>query len=261
MSTIPDSSAHTQDEALDEQDKNCIHNSNDATNGPDRESTVSLQLDAAISQGKTKVDNQKDRDMQARATINPIVKQKVRTMYEKNSFRPIAEQLVQEYHDLVAYEDERNEKYQKLKEDYDALVVRNQELEHFRTMATNEMHELRKQGWVHKTDDAEIEALWGSICYQCRNWASNYCGSDKVGVNLRPVYGKAVDKISYLVSPALMMTYLDSPVLRPVLVQAHIMRELQLKVFSSENDEGLVWAGEFHHNVRALHRALEPGKF
>jgi len=79
-------------------------------------------------------------------------------------------------------------------------------------------------------------------------------------VNLRSS-AKAVDKIRYFLSPALMRTYLDSPVLRPVLIQAHIMNELRRKIFSSEKDEGLVWAGEFHHNVRDLHRILEPGKF
>src|SRR5947207_15291287 len=103
MSTSSGSSALSQSEALDEQDENCIHDSNDATNGSERESTVSLQPDPAIRQGKTEVDNRKDRDIQARA-----IKQKLRTMCEENSLASVADQIIREY---FAYEDERNEKY------------------------------------------------------------------------------------------------------------------------------------------------------
>lgn len=132
---------------------------------------------------------------------------------------------------------------------------RTKQLEEAWKESTEELTKLRQQSSVQKVDDNTLKAGYEEIIYSVNNWAGNYCG------------GRSASLKDSDLSPLESLTphyaqYMASEVLRPVLVQAFVMKLLvdYILNFSDSDPTGLLWAGRLSPGLRLIQKALEFGK-
>ncbi|KAF2726580.1 hypothetical protein EJ04DRAFT_517744 [Polyplosphaeria fusca] len=142
-------------------------------------------------------------------------------------------------------------KVQQAEKAYGEQLQRATKLEQAWKKATAALTTLRRQESSYRVDTQLVQGLYNEIIYDASNWASNYCVESGT-IEL------SEEQYEYVLSMGCHAKhYLSSPKLRPLLVQALIMRRLAEKVLNSSADAGLMWAGKLGTDLRAIEHALK----